>query len=365
VKVRDIPTPALVVDLRAMERNIERMARYFAERHCQLRPHFKAHKTAAIARRQLAAGSCSGLTVATIGEAELIADQGVCDDVLIANEILGPGKAARAAKVAKQIDLKVAIDSDETLDDLARAARAEGTEVGVLVDVNVGLPRCGITPGEPALALAKRAASTEGIRLRGVMGYEGHVVGLEDRAEREARGAKAMQRLLDTVQMIREEGLPCQIVSAGGTGTFDITGDMDGITEVQAGSYVLMDKAYAKLGTPFGQAMWLACTVISRPKPELCVADGGLKACAVDHGNPSVKDVEGAEVMFLSDEHTSIRLAPESSIKPGDRIDLWPGHIDPTINLHDVLFAVDGDEVVEVWPVAGRGYREQRMMVEH
>ncbi len=363
MKLQEIPTPALVVDLRAMERNIERMASYFADKRCKLRPHFKANKTPAIARRQLAAGSCTGLTVATVGEAELIAAERVCDDVLIANEILGPGKGARAAKVAKQIDLKVAIDSNETLDDLANAARAEGAEVGVLVDINVGLPRCGIAAGEPALALGRRAVATDGVRLRGLMGYEGHVVGLEDRAEREARAAKAMQRLLDTAQLFREEGLACEIVSAGGTGTFDITGDMDGITEIQAGSYVLMDTAYAKLGTPFERAMWLLSTVLSRPKPELCATDSGLKACAVDHGNPSVKNIEGANVMFLSDEHATISLPPESTIRPGDRIELWPSHIDPTINLHDALFAVDGDEVVEIWPVAARGYREQRMLV--
>jgi len=361
---RDIPTPALVVDLPAMERNIRRMADFYADKPCKLRPHFKAHKTPAIARRQLAAGSCTGLTVATVGEAELVAEEGFCNDVLIANEILGPGKAARAAKVAKQIDLKVAIDSDATLDDLASAARAGGVEIGVLVDVNVGLPRCGITYGEPALALAQRAHATDGVRLHGLMGYEGHVVGLENREEREARAAKAMDRLLETAKLLRAAGLPCDIVSAGGTGTFDITGVMDGITEVQAGSYVLMDTAYAKLGTPFEQAFTILSTVLSRPRPDLCATDAGLKACAVDHGNPGVKDGDGASVLFLSDEHCSISLPPDSPIAPGDRIELWPSHIDPTINLHDVLFALDGDDVVEVWPVAARGYREQRTLIE-
>jgi D-serine deaminase-like pyridoxal phosphate-dependent protein len=364
MKRHEIPTPALVVDLPAMERNIKRMAEFYADKPCKLRPHFKAHKTPAIAQRQLAAGSCTGLTVATIGEAELIADEGFCKDVLIANEILGPGKAARAAKVAKQIDLMVAIDSDATLDDLASAARVEGATIGVLVDVNVGLPRCGITHGEPALALAQRAHETDGIRLHGLMGYEGHVVGLENREEREARAAKAIDRLLETARLVRAAGLPCDIVSAGGTGTFDITGVMDGITEVQAGSYVLMDTAYAKVGMPFEQAFTILGTVLSRPRPDLCATDAGLKACAVDHGNPDIKDLDGASVLFLSDEHCSISLPPDSPIAPGDRIELWPSHIDPTINLHDVLFALNGDDVVEVWPIAARGYREQRVFVE-
>ncbi len=364
MKRHEIPTPALAVDLAAMERNIQRMAGFYADKPCKLRPHFKAHKTPAIARRQLAAGSCTGLTVATIGEAELVAEEGFCNDVLIANEILGPGKAARAAKAARQIDLMVAIDSDATLDDLASAARAEGVTIGVLVDVNVGLPRCGIMHGQPALALAQRAHGTDGLRLHGLMGYEGHVVGLENREEREARAAKSMDRLLETANLVRAAGLPCDVVSAGGTGTFDITGVMDDITEVQAGSYVLMDTAYAKLGTPFEQAFTILSTVLSRPRPDLCATDAGLKACAVDHGNPDIKDVEGASVLFLSDEHCSISLPPDSTIAPGDRIELWPSHIDPTINLHDVLFALNGDDVVEVWPIAARGYREQRTLIE-
>jgi D-serine deaminase-like pyridoxal phosphate-dependent protein len=360
MKLYDIPTPALIVDLSAMERNIRRMADFFSESTCRLRPHFKAHKTPAIARRQLAAGSCTGLTCATVGEAEIIVAQALTDDVLIANEVVGPGKAARVARLARQADVKVAVDSDAGLEDLARAGYAEGVEIGVLVDVNVGLPRCGVGPGAQALNLAQRVAAGEGVRLRGAMGYEGHVVAIEDRAQREAAAKRAMEPLLSTVRMIREAGLPCEIVSAGGTGTYDITGRIEGVTEVQAGSYVLMDTAYGKLDIPFELAFTVLGTVLSRPKPEMCVADNGNKACSMDHGNPAVKGIEGASVLFLSDEHATIVLPPESTIRVGDRIELWPSHIDPTINLHDVIFAVDGDEVVEVWPVAARGYSEQR-----
>jgi D-serine deaminase-like pyridoxal phosphate-dependent protein len=360
MKLHEIPTPALIVDLPAMQRNLDRMAAYFASRTSKLRPHFKAHKTPAIAKRQLAAGNCAGLTCATIGEAEVVAREGLCDEILIANEIVGPGKAARAAKLAGEASLIVAVDSDYGLDDIAGAARAAGTTVGVLIDVGVGLPRCGIAPGEPAVALAKRVDAADGVVLRGVMGYEGHVVAIEDRAEREAKAAKAMERLLSTARMVREAGLRCDIVSAGGTGTYDITGGMEGITEVQAGSYVLMDTAYAKLDIPFELAFTIRGTVLSRPRPEQCATDTGLKACAVDHGNPSVKDVDGAQLLFLSDEHATIALPPDSPIAIGDTIDLWPSHIDPTINLHDVLYAVDGDQVVEVWPITARSYPEHR-----
>jgi D-serine deaminase-like pyridoxal phosphate-dependent protein len=159
---------------------------------------------------------------------------------------------------------------------------------------------------------------------------------------------------------VREAGLPCEIVSAGGTGTYDITGRIEGITEIQAGSYVLMDVAYGKLDLPFERAISIAATVLSRPKPELCATDSGLKACAVDHGNPTVKEPDGASVLFLSDEHATISLPAGSTIAPGDRIELWPGHIDPTINLHDAIYALEADDVVEVWPVAARGYPEHR-----
>ena len=359
MRLHEIPTPALIVDIKIMERNIQRMAQFYASSSCKLRPHFKAHKTPAIARRQLAAGSCTGLTCATVGEAELIVGEGLTQDVLIANQVVGPGKTARVAELAAHADVKVAVDSEAGLADLAQAARARGVEVGVLVEVNIG-HRCGVAPGESTFALVRRVSDTNGVVLRGLMGYEGHAVAIEDRPEREARARQALDRLLSTVSIIREAGFPCEIVSAGGTGTYDITGRMDGVTEIQAGSYVLMDTAYAKLDLPFELAFSVLGTVLSRQRPETCVADSGHKACTMDHGNPSVKGIEGATVAFLADEHSIITLPPESTIAVGDRIELWPSHIDPTINLHDIMYAVDGDQVVEVWPIAARGYREQR-----
>jgi D-serine deaminase-like pyridoxal phosphate-dependent protein len=361
MKVEEIPTPALLVDVAAMQRNIERAAAYFSARSCKLRPHFKAHKTPEIARRQLAAGSCTGLTCATIGEAEVVVAAGLTRDVLIANEVVGPGKAARVAALAQQADVIVAVDSQHALDDIAGAARAAGTQVGVLVDVDVGLPRCGVAPGEPALALARRVHEAEGVALRGAMGYEGHVMGFADRAEREAKARKAMDRLLSSVRMIREAGLPCAIVSAGGTCTFDITGDIEGVTEIQAGTYALMDSSYLYDDLPFELAMSILGTVLSRPRPEMIVADCGHKAVTMDHGNPPVKGIEGASVLFLSDEHASIRVPADCPLGPGDRVELWGSHIDPTINLHDVIYAVEEGRVTGAWPVAARGYPEHRL----
>ena len=359
--VTDIPTPALVIDVAAMERNIRRMAEYFSAGPCRLRPHFKAHKTPEIARRQLAAGSCTGLTCATVSEAEIAAD--LCGDLLIANEPVGPGKCERVAALARRVAITVAVDSTAGLAAIDAAARGAGVTIGVLVDLNVGQTRCGVEPGSDAVSLARRVASAKGVALRGLMGYEGHLVGLPDRAEREARTRLAMAGLVETARMLRADGLPCDVVSAGGTGTYDISGRVDGITEIQAGSYVLMDTDYGQLDVPFEQAFWALGTVISRPVPGRCVADCGHKAMTKDHGYPAVRDLAGASVVMLNDEHATISVPPECRIQIGDRVYLRPSHTDPTINLHDAFYALDGDKVVGVWPIAARGYPEHRRVI--
>jgi D-serine deaminase-like pyridoxal phosphate-dependent protein len=359
-RASEIPTPALVVDLPAMERNIRRMAEFFAAGPCRLRPHFKAHKTPAIARRQLAAGSVSGLTCATVDELEVAA--GFCDDLLLANEIVDAQKCRRAAALARRVRVTIAVDSDGGVEALSAAARAEGVTFGVLIDLDVGQGRCGVMPGDDAVALATRAARTPGLVLRGVMGYEGHLQPVADRAERGARARAAMQPLVETAHRMRAEGLGCEIVSAGGTGTYDISGRVPGITEIQAGSYVLMDSDYGRLGLPFEQALFVLGTVISRPVPTRIVADCGHKACSKDHGLPEVEDLPGATVTALNDEHAVIAVPASARIAPGERIRLRPSHIDPTINLHDVLYALEGDGVVDVWPVAARGYGQPRAL---
>ena len=356
--VAGIPTPALVVDVAAMERNIGRMAEYFAAGPCRLRPHFKAHKTPEIARRQLAGGSCTGLTCATVSEAEVAAD--LCRDILIANEPVGPGKCERVAALAHRVPITVAIDSTAGLDAIAAAARRAGVTVSVLVDLNVGQMRCGVEPGGDAVRLARQVVSAEGVTLRGLMGYEGHLVGLPDRAEREARTRLAMAGLVETARVCRADGLPCDVVSAGGTGTYDISGGIDGITEIQAGSYVLMDTDYGQLDVPFEQAFWVLGTVISRPEPGRCVVDCGHKSMTKDHGYPAVRDLDGATVVSLNDEHATISVPPGCRIRIGDRVYLQPSHTDPTINLHDVFYALEGTRVIGAWPIAARGYPEHR-----
>lgn len=365
---RDIATPALVLDLAALQRNIARMAAFFADGPCRLRPHFKAHKTPAIARRQLAAGSTVGLTCATVGEAEVVA--AFCDDVLLANEIVGADKCARVADLARRITMTVAVDSVEGVEALSAAAVlalapsagvTTGLTIGVLVDLDVGMGRCGVAPGQAAVALAARVASTPGLTLRGVMGYEGHLQPVRDRQTRTRQATDAMQRLVATAEALRHAGLSCDIVSGGGTGTYDISGRVAGVTEIQAGSYALMDTDYAEVGVPFEHAFFLLGTVVSRPTPERCVVDCGHKSQTKDHGLPAVRSIPGAVVTSLNDEHATIALPAGARVHIGDRLELVPSHTDPTVNLHDVFYVTEGDQVVDRWPIA-RGYPEQRVV---
>jgi D-serine deaminase-like pyridoxal phosphate-dependent protein len=351
----EIRTPALVVDLPAMERNIRRMADFFAAKKCKLRPHFKAHKTPEIARRQLSAGSCTGITCATVAEAEAVSS--VCDDLLIANEIVGAALCNRVAALARHRRMTVAVDSPIGVTRIAAAAAEAGVSIGILVDVNIGQNRCGVSPGSDAVALGRRVVETPPLHLRGLMGYEGHVVGIPDRAAREVATRESLEQLVLSARMFQQAGLPTEIVSTGGTGTFDISSTFDGVTEIQAGSYALMDTDYGKLQLGFECASYVMGTVISRPSAERCVADCGHKSCTKDHGHPAVREIQGATVTALNDEHAVISLPPGAEVAIGDRIFLIPSHTDPTLNLHDFVYAVDGDIVVDVWPVSGRGYK--------
>jgi D-serine deaminase-like pyridoxal phosphate-dependent protein len=351
--ISDIPTPALILDIEVLDRNIRRLADFFAAGPCRVRPHVKAHKTPEIARRQLAAGSCSGLTCATVSEAEAVAELGA--DLLIANEIVDRRKCDQVAALARAHSVSVAIDSAVGVEMLAAAAARAGVTVGVLIDLNVGQQRCGIKPGQEALTLAHQASRAQGLELRGVMGYEGHVQAIRDRGEREARTGEAMRLLVATAELLLRAGLRCDIVSAGGTGTYDISGRMEGITEVQAGSYALMDSDYAETGVPFEQAFWVLGTVISRPSAERCVADCGHKSMTKDHGNPTVHGLPGAIVTALNDEHAVIAVPAGATIAIGDRIRMVPSHTDPTVNLHDVFYAIHDEQIVDIWPIV-RGY---------
>jgi D-serine deaminase-like pyridoxal phosphate-dependent protein len=343
VNLDELSTPALVVDLEGFDHNTATMTAAWPG--ASLRPHVKAFKSTALAQRLADAGH-RGFCCATVREVEGMAAAGLGDDLLLANEVLDASRLG-ALVTAGSARVTVAVDSDETI----RAAERGGVRE-VLIDVNVGLPRCGCEPDD-AGRLADLARS-RGLEVRGVMGYEGHVVGLTDRAEREA-GVAASTVLLRAAH----EAVGGEVVSGGGTGTWD---QNRAITELQAGSYTLMDTAYAALGLPFRQAMWVLGTVIStNPTAGFAVADVGLKSLGMDHGNPSV---DGARVWFCSDEHLTFGPPKGTSfadwgVGVGDRVAVWPAHIDPTIALHTAMHVVASPaatEVVDTWPVDLRNW---------
>ena len=335
MKVADIATPALVVDVHALDHNIATMAAAWPGR--RLRPHGKAWKCTTLAAR-LAANGHVGFCCATVREVEGMAAAGLGADLLLANEVVGAA-ADRLGRVVRGTDAKVtvAIDSDATLEAAARAGIPHA-----LVDVNVGMPRCGCPP-EQAGALAD-AARARGIDVRGVMGYEGHLM-MEPDETKAAKVEAAMALLLRA-----HEDVGGDVISGGGTGTYATN---RWVTELQAGSFALMDTDYEKLGSPFRQALRVHATVIS-VGARWAVADAGLKALAMDHGNPTV---DGGSVWFVSDEHTTfapVDGGPLPSV--GDRVTIVPAHVDPTIAKHERIHIVDGDDVVDVWDVDLRGW---------
>ena len=328
--VQDLPTPALVVDTGAFDHNLAAMAAALPGARC--RPHVKAHKTTALAREQ-AAGGHRSFTCATPREMEGMAHAGLGDDLLLANEIVDPDRLRRLAALDARVT--IAVDSEGTIDAAARAGLGE-----VVIDVYVGMPRCGCPP-DRAGRLADVARS-RGLAVRGVMGYEGHVVGLHDRATRVEQTETAMRQLLDAHADVGGD-----LVSGGGTGTFDIN---TWVTEIQAGSYALMDTAYGHLDLPFELALSIVATVISVSEG-WAVADCGLKALGMDHGDPTVI---GHTVWYCSDEH--VTFGPGSPVSVGDRVRVLPAHIDPTVAYHERMHLATGDEVVDTWDVDLRAW---------
>ena len=333
--IHDLGTPALLVDVDALEHNLETFAKALPGP--RLRPHVKAHKCTALAKRQAEIGHRS-FTCATVREMVGLAEAGLGEDLLLANEVVDARRLASLAAAAERgARITVAVDSEATIRAAAQAGLRE-----VLIDVNVGLPRCGCRV-EDAGRLGDLARSS-GLEVRGVMGYEGHVVGNDDRSAREAGCEESMQQLVRA-----HEDVGGDVVSAGGTGTYDCN---RWATEIQAGSYALMDTAYDKLGLPLRQALTLWCSVISVAE-RFSVADGGLKSLGMDHGNPTLPN---AKLWFCSDEHITFAPDPDHAMAVGDHVRVIPAHVDPTIAYHERMVLVSGETVVDTWEIDLRGW---------
>jgi D-serine deaminase-like pyridoxal phosphate-dependent protein len=346
-----LPTPALLVDVDALQRNLGVMMAALDGQTARLRPHTKVQKSPDIALMQVAAGAV-GVTVASVWEAAAMAAAGVTD-ILIANQVIPAGKVAAAAAIAAHADLTVAVDDPGNIDALSAAASAAGTEIGVLVEIDVGMGRCGVRSPEEVLPLAQRVHAAPGLRLSGIQAYEGHCMSVPDRDTRVRMATEAMAKATSALALLRSEGLPAGTLSGGGTGTYDITGRNPEVTELQAGSYAFMDAFHARLVSEFEVSLTVQATVVAR-HGHTVILDAGRKSIGIDYVQPPMLGHDYVAT-FYAEEHALFDVDERFTAGVGDRVQLVSGYAPTTVNLHDVIFAVRGGQVVNVWPVFPRG----------
>jgi D-serine deaminase-like pyridoxal phosphate-dependent protein len=359
IPLEEIDTPALVLDLAALERNIASMALAVEGSAVRLRPHAKSHKCAEIAKRQVAAGAV-GVCCQKVSEAEALVAGGVAD-VLVTNEIVGKAKLERLARLAREARVGVLADDAGNVGDLDSAARAAGVRLEVLVELNVGADRCGVGTGEEALALARAIAACRNLRFGGLHAYHGAAQHLRGPGERRAATAAAAEKAQHAKALIEKAGIECATVTGAGTGTFLLESASRVFNEIQPGSYVFMDADYGRNsweeGWPrFEQSLFILATVMSAPAPDRAIVDAGLKASSVDSGMPQVRERPGVEYVKASDEHGVLRIpAGAKAPKLGEKLLLVPGHCDPTVNLYDEFVCVRKGRVEALWAVTARG----------
>jgi D-serine deaminase-like pyridoxal phosphate-dependent protein len=347
---RDLITPALVLDLPAARRNIAKMANRLKAMPAKLRPHIKVHKSPELARMQVEAGAI-GISTATVWEAIVMVRSGI-DSIFVVNTVAGREKLAALAEIARDAEVMIAVDDAENAADIAAAARAAGSTVGVLIEVDTGMDRAGVDTPEQAVELARVLAGMKGVKLLGVTGYEGHCSLTPDRDLRAERQRTAMDLLLAAAEKIRAAGFPSPIVSAGGTATWDWTANTPGVTEIQAGSYAVMDNFHSPMAGDFENALTVLATVISRP-PDRVIVDAGNKSL----GAPALTTMRGHDlkVMRVDEEHGIFVADASHAFHVGDVVELVPGYAPGTVNWYDAYYVVDGDRVVDVWPIIPRG----------
>ncbi len=359
--VDDVDTPALLVDLDVFELNLQKLADHVADTHVRLRPHSKTHKSVAVALRQMALGA-AGICCQKVGEAEAMVLGGV-NNVLVTNQIVGATKLARLAGIARQAWVGVCVDDATNVADLSEAALSAQSSLNVLVEINVGAGRCGVSSAENALSLARQIAAAPGLRFAGLQAYQGSAQHKRTVEERRDAIDQAVSFTRETVELLERNGLNCEIVGGAGTGTYELEAASGIYNELQAGSYVFMDADYARNrgtdGGPFstfGHSLTILTTVMSVAVEGKWVVDAGLKAHATDHGMPTVVGYPGGTYGRPSDEHGVLTFEGDGP-RPqlGDKVRLIPGHCDPTVNLYDWLVGIRSDRVECLWPVSARG----------
>jgi D-serine deaminase-like pyridoxal phosphate-dependent protein len=347
----DLVTPAMILDLDVARRNISTMAEYMRGVSAKLRPHIKVHKSPELARMQMEAGACIGMTTATVWEAVVMARGGI-DDILVANAVVGLEKIQTIAELSREAHVIVAIDDARNAEDLSNVALRAGSVLGVLIDLDVGMQRCGVRSKEEALHLAEHVSKLSGLRLEGMMGYEGHCMLEPDPNLRVRKAHAAMEELMEAVDFLAQHGFESRIISGGGTGTYNITGTHPRLTELQAGSYVVMDAFHAQLIPGFPVALTVLGSVISRHGNRV-ILDSGRKVIGSELGLPRLKDVPSTTA-GIAEEHLLVDVDAASSLRVGEKVEVVSGYGPTTVNLHDVYYVVEHDIVTDVWPVRAR-----------
>lgn len=350
-----LDTPALVVDLEVMESNIARILRVCRENGVNWRPHTKGQKIPAIAHKLLAAGAI-GIACAKLGEAEVMAAAGI-HDILIANQIVGEQKIVRLVNLLPHSDVIVAVDSAENIAALDAAARMKGVRLRVVVEVNIGINRAGVEPGEAVVSMARVVARHAGLRFVGVMGWEGHTTEIVDQTEKEQAVAAAVKLLTSSADACRAAGLPVEIVSCGGTGTYRFSACQPGVTEIQAGGGIFCDVRYrTKFMVDHPYALTIMTTVSSRPNSYRIICDAGKKAMSSDAAEPRPIGLDHVKSVRLSAEHAKVELdKPNGTLHVGDKLEFVVGYSDTTVHLHDEMYGVRNGMVEIVWAILGRG----------
>ncbi len=359
--VAEIDTPALIVDLDALDRNIAKMAEFARAAGVRVRPHAKTHKSATIALRQIAQGAV-GQCVQKVGEAEALVRGGV-KDILVSNQVVGERKLRRLAALARDATIALCFDAPEQVDAASRVAQEFGVELGGLVEIDVGMERCGVAPGKEAVALARRIADAPGLKFRGLQAYHGRAQHLPSHQQRAQAIASAVDAVRETLDALSAENLSCEIVGGAGTGTFAFEAESGVYNELQVGSYVFMDTDYAKIGnkdgglyTAFEHSLFVLASVISVPTKDRAIVDAGLKSYSGEKGPPWVHGLEDVELTNISDEHGRLKIGPKAKrLRLGQKVMLIPGHCDPTVNLHDWYVGIRNGRVEALWPVSARG----------
>jgi D-serine deaminase-like pyridoxal phosphate-dependent protein len=348
--IETLDSPQLLLDLDVVDANLRRMLNAFRARPVNVRVHFKSLKCAGLAR-YLAAHGVRNFLCAKLNEAEILADAGLTD-LFVANQIVGPIKVRRLAELARRAQVRVCVDDPDNVDALSQAAQAAGSNIGVLVEVDIGMGRCGVAPGESALQLARRIATRPGLRFVGLQGYDGHLQMLPDVNERRAKCLEGLQQLVATRRLIESAGIAVEVVTGAGTGTWEFVGFHEGITEIQPGSFILMDCAYHAVRPEFGCALSVLTSVISR-RPGRYILDAGSKAISRDFGTPVIKGHAEDRVLKLSEEHTTVDAT--APVRIGDHREVLPAHCCATMNMHRACVAVRSGRVEAHWPIEASG----------